>query len=112
MKRIFIELPQFKDFIDENANKELLKGIQEEISANPKRGDLIRGTGGVRKERYRDLSRGKGKRGGLRYLFLDLPDAEKTYLIGIYNKGVRIDISSDEKKGDKRACSETKNGGE
>ena len=98
MKRTFVELPQFKSFIDDYKGKELLGSIQEEVLANPKRGDVIPGTGGVRKGRYQDLSRSKGSRGGLRYLFLDLSDVEKTYLIAIYDKGMKIDISSDEKK--------------
>lgn len=102
MKRTFIELPQFQDFIDNSANKELLRKIQEEILANPIRGDVIRGTGGVCKDRYLDSSLSKGKRSGLRYLFLDQPDVEKTYLIGIYSKRTKIDISQEEKKSIKR----------
>ena len=102
MKRTFIEFPQFQDFIDKSSNKELLRKIQEEILANPMRGDIIRGSGGVRKDRYLDSNLGKGKRSGFRYLFLDLPNVKKTYLIGIYSKGTKIDISQDEKKSIKK----------
>ena len=102
MRRTFIELPQFQDFIDKSTDKELLRKIQEEILANPTRGDIICGSGGVRKDRYLNPDLGKGKRSGLRYLFLDLSNIEKTYLIGIYSKGTKINISQDEKKSIKR----------
>ena len=35
---------------------------------NPSAGDLIEGTGGLRKLRFADPRRGKGKRGGLRVI--------------------------------------------
>ena len=37
---------------------------------NPEAGDVIDGTGGLRKIRYTDEKRGKRKRGGLRVLLL------------------------------------------
>ncbi len=36
---------------------------------NPEAGDVIEGTGGLRKIRYADEKRGKGKRGGLRVIY-------------------------------------------
>jgi hypothetical protein len=36
---------------------------------NPEAGALIRGTGGLRKLRFADERRGKGKRGGLRVIY-------------------------------------------
>ena len=36
---------------------------------NPEAGDVIEGTGGLRKIRYTDEKRGKGKRGGLRVIY-------------------------------------------
>ena len=98
MRRTFVELPQFERFIDSYEYQGLLELIQEEILMNPDRGDVIPNTGGLRKDRCKDLSRGKGKRAGIRYLFLDLPDTEKTYLIALYSKGTKIDISPDERK--------------
>lgn len=48
--------------------------------------------------RVADPTRGKGKRGGLRTLFLDLPEKEKTYLLYLYGKDESEDISPNEKK--------------
>ena len=101
-KRTFIESPQFRRFVDDYKRVGLLRAIQEEILSASSVGEVIPGTGGVRKGRYIDVNRGKGKRGGLRYLFLDIPNVEKTYLIAIYDKGEKIDISPDEKKAIKR----------
>jgi hypothetical protein len=36
---------------------------------SPDAGDVIEGTGGLRKLRFADLRRGKGKRGGLRVIY-------------------------------------------
>jgi hypothetical protein len=36
---------------------------------NPEAGDVIEGTGGLRKLRHGDPRRGKGKRGGLRVIY-------------------------------------------
>jgi hypothetical protein len=36
---------------------------------HPEAGDVIEGTGGLRKLRYRDARRGKGSRGGLRVVY-------------------------------------------
>lgn len=63
--------------------------------------NTIAGTGGLRKFRVADPSRGKGKRGGLRIIFLDLPDREVTYLtylIYLYGKDEAEDLTPAEKK--------------
>ena len=59
---------------------------------------MIPGSGGVRKLRAADPSRRKGKRGGLRVLFLDLSDRYRTYLLYVYGKGEAEDITADERK--------------
>ncbi len=56
---------------------ELAKQMEDEILKNPEAGDIVQGTGGIRKMRLADPGRGKGKRGGLRIFFLDLPDKER-----------------------------------
>lgn len=56
------------------------------------------GTGGVRKLRVEAPGRRKGKRGGFRILYLDLPDAQETYLITFYGKDEADDLSPEGKK--------------
>jgi hypothetical protein len=58
MKAVFIELPAFerhrKDYLDDDA----FSRLQEALMGNPEAGDLIEGTGGLRKVRFGDARRG------------------------------------------------------
>lgn len=72
--------------------------IEEEILKNPEVGATVAGTGGVRKLRIEDPSRKKGKRGGYRVLYLDLPEYEETFLITFYGKDEADDLSREGKK--------------
>ena len=66
------------------------------IARNPEAGDIIRDGGGVRKVRWG--RQGTGKRGGARviYFFHDLDTP--LYLLLVYAKAVRTDLSPDAKK--------------
>lgn len=65
------------------------------IASDPKAGDLIPGTGGVRKVRI--AGKGKGKSGGYRiisyYAAADIP----VFLLALVSKGQRADISQAER---------------
>lgn len=98
MRRLFKETPVFTRKIDALGNSDLLKAIEDAILENPEVGATVAGTGGVRKMRTSDRSRKKGKRGGLRILYLDLPDRECTYLIYCYGKDEAEDLTAGEKK--------------
>ncbi|MBI3604662.1 MAG: type II toxin-antitoxin system RelE/ParE family toxin [Nitrospirae bacterium] len=98
MHRIFVETSFFQRYVDNLNDATLLSDIQNILLKNPSEGDIIAGTGGVRKLRVRDISRGKGKRGGFRVLYLDLPERKKNYLLLIFRKNESEDISPDEKK--------------
>lgn len=98
MKRTFKETPTFTRKVDSYGDKDLLKAIQDAILENPSIGSTIAGTGGLRKFRLADPSRGKGKRGGLRIIFLDLLDRETTYLFLLYGKDEADDLTAEEKK--------------
>lgn len=76
---------------------DVLAKVQAEILRNPEAGKVIQGTGGLRKVRIGDEKRGKGKRGGYRAIYLDLPHLERTYLLALYDKNEKSDISSGEK---------------
>lgn len=55
---------------------------------------VVVGTGGLRKLRWGLGSR--GKRGGLRILYVDFPAYEKLYLLAVYKKAVKMDLSKNE----------------
>ena len=97
MKRTFVETSSFSRKIDAEGSEVLLQ-IQTELLRNPDLGSVIRGTGGLRKARIADAGRGKGKRGGYRVIYLDLPSVARTHLLALYDKGEKDDISDDEKR--------------
>jgi hypothetical protein len=96
MKRLFIESTLFKKEFSENVSLEILRKLQMEILKKPEGGDPIPGTGGIRKMRLGAES--KGKRGGWRVLYLDLPDRGVCHLLYAYTKSVSEDISFEQKK--------------
>jgi len=51
-----------------------------------------------RKVRFGDLRRGKGRRGGLRVNYLYLPDQNLIFLLDVYGKDEKDDLTSEEKK--------------
>lgn len=69
MKALFVELPSFSRFRADYLDDEGLRSLQNALLANPDGGDVIEGTGGLRKLRHADRRRGKGKRGGLRVIY-------------------------------------------
>ena len=72
--------------------------LQQSLMDMPGQGDVIPGTGGLRKMRWAEKSRGKGKRSGLRVIYLHLESASKLYLITVYSKDERDDLSPDDKR--------------
>ena len=69
MDALFIELPAFERHRKDYLSDELFHGFQQELMKNPEAGDVIEGTGGLRKVRFVDERRNKGKRGGLRVIY-------------------------------------------
>ena len=72
--------------------------IQEELLGRLESSPVIPGTGGLRKLRVSNTGQGKGKRGGYRVIYLDIPETKRTDLLGLYGKDVKADLSQDEKK--------------
>jgi hypothetical protein len=66
--------------------------------ANPEAGDVIEGTGGLRKLRQADIRRCKGKRGGLRVIYYWWNGQRQFWLFTLYGKDEMDDLSSKEKK--------------
>lgn len=68
------------------------------MMANPEAGDVIEGTGGLRKLRHGDPRRGKGKRGGLRVIYYWLSAGRQFWLFTLYDKDELKDLSAEERK--------------
>lgn len=69
MKAVFVELPAFSRYRPDYLDDDRFRGLQIAMLKNPEAGDVIEGTGGLRKLRHGDVRRGKGKRGGLRVIY-------------------------------------------
>lgn len=72
--------------------------LQNVLMTNPEAGDVIEGTGGLRKLRYADARRGKGKRGGLRVIYYWWLSGAQFWLFTLYNKDEMADLTAKEKK--------------
>ena len=70
------------------------------MAANPKKGPIVKGSGGLRKIRM--ALPGRGKSGGARVLYLWFPRQEAIVLYFIYTKGEMEDIPAAKMKAIKR----------
>lgn len=98
MKGIFIELPAFQRFRETYLDDEAYRIFQEELMKNPEAGDVIKGTGGLRKLRFVDKRRGKGKRGGLRIIYYWWKGVHQFWLFTLYDKNEMVNLTSKELK--------------
>ncbi len=96
MTRKFIMLPEFdKNWINMGLNDDDLRLLQEELTLNPQKGDLIQGTGGLRK--IRTAFENKGKSGSGRVCYVDFAVYESIYLITAYPKSEKDNLSKSER---------------
>ena len=79
------------------AAEEVLRQIQVDLEGNPQRGRVVPGLGGIRKARHSDPTRGKGKRGGLRYLYLYLESRQHVHLFYLFDKNEEEDLGREER---------------
>jgi hypothetical protein len=108
MTREFVLLPQFErlwknlDLGDDD-----LRPLEEFLCLYPDHGNVVTGTGGLRKLGWR--LGGSGKRGGIRILYVDFPAYEKLYLLGAYKKTVKVDLTKKEAAEIRKLIIELKN---
>jgi hypothetical protein len=98
---IFIESRAFSLRLEQlagDAAAEVLSRMQEDLLANPERGNMVQGLGGIRKARVSNPTRGKGKRGGFRYFFLYLERRQHIHLLFLLDKDEEEDLSAPERK--------------
>lgn len=66
------------------------------LAQNPRAGDVIKETGGVRKLRW--ARAGAGKRGGYRAIYFYFDDEVPIYAILVYGKGRQADLNPAQRK--------------
>lgn len=97
MKALFVELPAFTRFRADYLDDDAFRTLQAELMTQPEKGDVIEGTGGLRKLRRPDPRRGKGKRGGLRLIYFWWEAGRQFWLFTLYDKSEMDDLSTREK---------------
>ncbi len=93
---VLVETPVFTRLITRYMDDDHYRELQEVLIGNPDAGDVIPGSGGLRKLRWRVDSR--GKRGGLRVIYCRIVSAEQIYLLYVYAKNETQDMTRDQLK--------------
>lgn len=96
MTRTFIQTSEFVDnweklrFTDHD-----LRRLELELLRNPKMGAIMRGTGGLRKMRFAFEDSGKSR--STRVCYVDFPNYKTIYLITVYPKSKKDNLSKIER---------------
>jgi hypothetical protein len=87
---LFIETPIFTSAIQSLLPDDLYRDLQRDLAIRPEGGNIIKGSGGLRKIRFN--LKGSGKRGGLRIIYYwDPPDT--IYMLFAYKKNDQEDLT-------------------
>lgn len=108
MTREFVMLPEFdKKWKEIGFTDKELKTLQEELTINPNKGDLMQGTGGLRKIRV--AFEGRGKSSSARVCYVDFAVYERIYLITAYTKNEKDNLTKEERNEVKKVIELLKN---
>lgn len=86
-----VETPEFSSVIRKLLTEEEREALVDYMAHNPLVGDLVPGTGGVRKLRWR--LQGRGKRGGARVIYFYSGDDIPLFVLTAFAKNQRQDLS-------------------
>jgi hypothetical protein len=79
-------------------NDDYYADFQSELASQPDKGSVIPGASPLRKLRWGDKRRGMGKRGGLRIVYIHIPELAVLFMLDVYGKDESDDLTSNEKK--------------
>ncbi|MGB4407700.1 MAG: type II toxin-antitoxin system RelE/ParE family toxin [Sphaerochaeta sp.] len=97
INREFVMMPEFdRQWKHLGLGDDELRKLQDDLLENPKAGAVMKGTGGLRK--YRIAFPGRGKSGGGRVAYVDFTVYEEIYLITVYPKSEKDNLSAEERK--------------
>ena len=89
-----IETPIFTKQLLDILSDDEYRQLQNTLIIDPRAGDLIRGSGGLRKIRVK--ASGKGKRGGARSIYYWLCEQNQIYMLLIYTKKSQDSLTQDQ----------------
>jgi len=81
---VFIETSLFTKLLDKYLSDDEYQVLQEYLMAHPKSGDMVRGSGGVRKMRW--ATGNKGKSGGIRVIYYWKSADDEIWMLTLYAK--------------------------
>jgi len=87
----YIESPLFNKLVGTYLKDEEYAAFQWDLALHPEKGDLIPGSGGLRKIRW--FGKGRGKRGGVRIIYYYKNREGLIWLLTIYAKNENDNIS-------------------
>jgi hypothetical protein len=96
MHMVFVETTLFSKLLPGYLDDDGYRGLQSYLIERPDAGAVIQRSGGVRKVRW--AARGKGKSGGVRVIYYWLRSDEQIFLLTLYGKGEKEDLSAAEFK--------------
>jgi hypothetical protein len=94
VKAVFVEMPAFTRYRSTYLSDAAFLALQQLLLNNPDAGALIPGAGGLRKLRFADVERHRGKRGGLRVIYFWWQEGQQFWLFTLYGKGEMLDLSA------------------
>lgn len=86
----FVETKLFSKLVQEYLSDDEYGALQQALVANPESGDIIPGSGGVRKLRWSVT--GRGKRGGIRVIYYLRSRQGQVWMLTLYAKNVAENI--------------------
>lgn len=95
MRLTVAELPEYQRTAGKLLADEGRRAVVDHLASHPKAGDLIEGTGGVRKLRW--ARNGRGKSGGVRVVYYFHSDRMPLYLLTMFAKSERANLSKAER---------------
>ena len=92
---VFVETPIFTADVRALLSDDEYAALQQHLVTMPNAGDVVAGTGGLRKIRW--TIAGRGKRGGTRVIYYHVVVQAQIRMILIYRKGIKDDLTPKEK---------------
>lgn len=87
---IFIETSLFTRLLPDYLTDDEYRSLQSYLMAKPDAGNLVRGSGGVRKVRW--ARSGRGKSSGVRVIYYWKQSQHEIWMLTLYNKSERSTI--------------------
>ena len=90
-----VELPEFLRKSDKLLKDSEKQSIVNYLALHPESGDVIQGSGGIRKLRW--SAQNKGKSGGVRVIYYYQNESIPLFLLTIFGKGEKANLSKGER---------------